>query len=91
VRVVKQRIWVDGAEYDLQEIYGMEVLRGQGGGGVEGAGGEGTRGRGVRTGLLWEGQSLRGLRPSPSSDLGVECVIGPPTHGHPLCCPAGTW
>jgi E3 ubiquitin-protein ligase MGRN1 len=30
VKVLKQKIWVDGVSYELQEIYGMEQVRGDG-------------------------------------------------------------
>jgi hypothetical protein len=39
VRVLKQKIWVEGVSYELQEIYGMEQAVGAAGGGAAAAGG----------------------------------------------------
>ena len=48
VRVAKQKIWVEGVSYELQEIYGLEqsvaAARGGSGGGAEGAAGAGAAG-----------------------------------------------
>lgn len=72
VRVVKQRIWVDGAEYDLQEIYGMEDCAGKGGGG---GGEKSTPGADSEDGNPLGGAELTRDASSSSSDMGVECVI----------------
>lgn len=62
VKVVKQRIWVDGAEYDLQEIYGMESCAGNGGD---------RAGDGAAAADLGSSGDASGN----SDDIGTDCVI----------------
>ncbi|GJP84434.1 hypothetical protein CLOP_g14492 [Closterium sp. NIES-67] len=73
VRPLKQKIWVDGTSYEVQEIYGIEQCgrattgRGRKGEQAAGEGGEGGKGGG--------GSALEGEEEDEDEVAGKECVI----------------